>query len=71
MCESPGKIHSLYNEKKISDFPSPARMSPTKVSLPDIIQIFPARERWVSASGDIPAGDRKIANLFYSEHTTG
>jgi hypothetical protein len=30
---------------------------------PGIIEFFPARESWVS---DIPAGDGKIANLFYS-----
>ncbi len=37
-----------YTVKKVSDFPVPSR-------------VFPARESLVS---DIPAGDRKIANLF-------
>jgi hypothetical protein len=49
--------------KKVSDFPVPSRMSPTKLSLAgnNLITVFPARESLVS---DIPAGDAKIANLF-------
>jgi hypothetical protein len=42
-------------QKRLSIFPSPAGMSLTK--------LFPARESLVS---DIPAGDGKIINLFYS-----
>jgi hypothetical protein len=48
-------------------FPSPAGMSLTKLSLGgnyDVIyKLFPSRESLVS---DIPAGDGKMANLFYS-----
>jgi hypothetical protein len=45
----------LYNVKKIIDFPVPSR----NVSN----QTLPARESLIS---DIPAGDGKIDNLFYS-----
>jgi hypothetical protein len=44
-------------------FPSPARMSLTKLFLPEIIWLFPPRESLLS---DISAGDGKINNLFYS-----
>ncbi len=43
-------IFKLYTVKKVMDWPG-------------IIQLFPARESLIS---DIPAGDGKIANLFYS-----
>jgi len=52
-------VRERYNVKKVSDFPSPAEMSLTKLSLAGNI----VRESLVS---DIPAGDRKIANIFYS-----
>ncbi len=42
-------------------------MSPTKLSLAGIIKLFPVRESLV---GDIPAGDREIAYLFYSVVTS-
>jgi hypothetical protein len=51
--------------KKSMIFPSPAGMSLTKFS-PCLgeIKLFPARGSFIS---DIPSGDRKIVNLFYSE----
>jgi hypothetical protein len=42
-------------------FPSPAGMSQTKLPLARKNYIIPARESLV---GDIPAGDRKMPNLF-------
>ncbi len=50
-----------YTVKKISDFPVPSWDVTTP--WPGIIELFPARDSLVS---DIPAGDGKIANLFYS-----
>ena len=44
-------------------FPSPAGMSLTNLSLAGKNLIIPARE---SLASDIPAGDGKIVNLFYS-----
>ncbi len=38
-------------------------MSLTKLSLAGIVKLFPPRDSLVS---DIPAGDRKNDNLFYS-----
>jgi hypothetical protein len=38
-------------------------MSLTIISLAGIIKLFPARDSLVS---DIPAGDRKIINLFFT-----
>jgi hypothetical protein len=66
------KIHvksSLYigptlHCKKIIVFPVPSR-DPNS-HWPGIIKLFPARESLVS---DIPAGDRKNDNLFYSVAT--
>ena len=44
-------------------------MSLTKLSLgPDIILLFPARESLVS---DFPAGEGKIANLFFNSVASG
>jgi hypothetical protein len=57
------KFH--YSVKNVSDFPVPSR-DVTYQTLPawlGIIKLFPARESLVS---DIPAGDGKIANIFYS-----
>ncbi len=50
--------------KKVSDFPVPSR-DVTNQTLPglDLFQLFLPRESLVS---DIPAGDGKISNLFYS-----
>jgi hypothetical protein len=52
-----------YTVKKVSDFPFLAGMSRTKLSLAGDIKFFPSRESLIS---DIPAGDEKIANLFYT-----
>jgi hypothetical protein len=57
----------LYTVKRLAIFPSPAGMSLTKL-WPEIIKLFPARENLVS---DIPAGDGKIANRFYSDILSG
>jgi hypothetical protein len=43
-------------------------MSLTILLWPGIIKLFPARE-WLES--DIPAGDRKIDNLFYSDIVEG
>ncbi len=51
----------LHCKKRSVIFPSPAGMSLTKFSLAGNIHILPDRESLVS---DIPAGDRKIVNLF-------
>ncbi len=53
----------LHCKKWLAIFPSPAGMSLTKLSLAgnNQITVFPAWENLVS---DIPARDRKIANLF-------
>ncbi len=50
----------FYTVKMLAIFPSPARLSLTKVSLAEknLITVFPARE---SLDNDIPAGDGKIA----------
>jgi hypothetical protein len=56
---------SSYTVKKISDFPVPS-WDVTK-------QTLPGRECFKGEFGysDIPAGDRKIANLFYSVYDEG
>ncbi len=66
-CAGPHCTGRLYwplvlHCKKISDFPIPAGMSLTKPSQPGN-NLFPP---WESLVSDIPAGDDKIANLFYS-----
>jgi len=57
----------MHTVKKVSDIPIPAGMSLTKLSLGRnnlfMTSLYPPRERLVS---DIPAGDWKLANLFYS-----
>jgi hypothetical protein len=55
----------MYTVKKVTIFPSPAGLSLTKLSLDgnNYCTLFPARE---SLGSDIPAGDRKVAKLFYS-----
>jgi hypothetical protein len=58
------KIHC---KKRLSIFPSPAGMSPTKSPWPGRIKLFPTRESLVV---DIPAGDGKIIMLFYSVLST-
>ncbi len=50
-------------KKRLAIFPSPARMSLTKLSLAGKSLIIPGQGEFVC---DIPAGDGKIANLFYS-----
>jgi hypothetical protein len=54
---------TVYTVKKVKDFPSPAGMSLTRLSLDGntVVKLFPSRESLVS---DIPTGDGKIANLF-------
>jgi hypothetical protein len=51
----------LHCKKRFANFPSPAGMSLTKLFLDG--NNFPSRERLVN---DIPAGDGKIVNLFFS-----
>ncbi len=55
-------IYSSYTVKRVSDFPVPSWMSLTKLPLPGLIKLFPARESLIC---DIPAGDGKITNLFF------
>jgi hypothetical protein len=53
-----------YTVKKFNDFPIPSRdVTITKLSVARNNLIIPGQKSVVS---DIPAGDRKIANLFYS-----
>ncbi len=60
-------IAEKRGKKSFSIFPSPARMSLTKLSLGgnnDVTHnLFPPRESLVS---DIPAGDRNIEKLFFT-----
>ncbi len=57
--------HSLHRKKKVREFPVPSRDVTTKLSLGgnnDVItELFLPRGSLVS---DIPAGDRKLVNLF-------
>jgi hypothetical protein len=56
--------HKTLHCKKGSRFSRPQpRCHLPNSPCPGIIKLFPARERLVS---DIPAGDGKIENLFYS-----
>jgi hypothetical protein len=53
-----------YTVKKVNDFPVPRRdVTDQTIPWPEIIKFFPARENLVS---DIPAGDGKSINFFYS-----
>ncbi len=53
-----------YTVKKVSDFPVYSwDVTYPNSPWPGVIKLFLARESLVS---DIPAGDVKIANLFYS-----
>jgi hypothetical protein len=58
-------VEKLHCKKRLAVFPIPLGMSLTSnQTLPGreyVIKLFPARESLVS---DIPAGDRKTANLF-------
>ncbi len=56
-------LDSVHWKKRLAIFPSPAGMSLTKLFLDGNFQIFSARESLVS---DIPAGDGKNDNHFYS-----
>jgi hypothetical protein len=56
-----GLLPTLY--KRLAVLPSAAGMSLAKLSLGDIIKCFPARESLVS---NIPAGEGKTDNFFYS-----
>ncbi len=59
-----GCLSCVHWKKRLAIFPSQAGMSLTKLFLAwKIIKLFPGRESLVS---DIPAGDGKIDNLFYS-----
>jgi hypothetical protein len=53
-----------FDTNTVTDFPVPSRYV-TNQTLPDgdLSKLFPTRESLVS---DIPAGDGKISNLFYS-----
>ncbi len=57
---------TVHCEKRLAIFPSPAagRHLPN-FPWPGKIKLFTARESLVPVS-DIPAGDRKIVDLFYS-----
>jgi hypothetical protein len=50
-------------QKKLAIFPSPAKMSLTKLSLAGKNSIIPTQGELAI---DIPAGDGKIANLFFT-----
>jgi hypothetical protein len=54
---------TAHTVKRSMIFPSPAWMSLTKLSLAVIIKLFLARDSLVS---DIPAGDRKNDNPFFT-----
>jgi hypothetical protein len=54
-------LKKVHCKKRLAIFPSPAGMSTTKLSR--VWNKFPARESLVS---DIPTGDGKIANLFFT-----
>jgi hypothetical protein len=56
------QYRTVHCKKRITIFPSPAGMSPWQ----GIIKLFLAREGLVS---DIPAGDGKIANLFFTVYS--
>jgi hypothetical protein len=59
--------NQIHCKKRLTIFPSPFGMSLTKLSLEGNKELFQARESLVN---DIPAGDGKLANLFYSvEHS--
>ncbi len=53
---------SIHRKKRFTSFPSPAGTSPTKLPL----GIIPAQGEFGS---DIPAGDGKLANLFFTVYT--
>jgi len=57
----------IHCKKRVSDFPVPSR-DVTNQTLPDRekIKLFLSRESFVS---DIPVGDVKIANLFFTVYT--
>ena len=56
-----GEINTV--KKRLAVILSPARMSLTKLSLAGNNLIIPGQGEFVS---EIPAGDRKIIDLFYS-----
>ncbi len=59
-------VQSIHCKKRLTIFPSPAGMSQTNApwrGIIYVIAVYSARESLVS---DIPAGDEKIANFFYS-----
>ncbi len=58
----------LHCKKRLAVFQSPAGMSLTKLSLTGSNLIIPIRESLVS---DIPAGDGKTNNFFYSVRSSG
>jgi hypothetical protein len=57
----------LHRKKRLSSFPSPAGMSLTKLPLGRnnsvMTSLFPPKGEFGS---DIPAGDGKLANLFFT-----
>jgi hypothetical protein len=58
---------NLHCKKKVNNFPIPQPgchpPPPSDSPCPGIIKLIPTRESLVS---NIPAGDEKIVNLFYS-----
>ncbi len=59
-------IRHACTVKKVRDFPSPAGMSLTKLSMAGINSIIPGQRGLVS---DIQAGNGKNDNLFYSAYS--
>jgi hypothetical protein len=53
----------LHCKKRLAVFLFPAGMSLTNSPWPEIIKVFPPRESLIS---DIPAGDGKTANIFFT-----
>jgi hypothetical protein len=55
---------NVHCKQKVRDFSVPSRdVNNQTSSWPGIIKLFPDRE---SLDSDIPAGDRKITNLFFT-----
>ncbi len=57
-------LSSYTVKKSLAIFPSPAGISPTKLTLASINLIIPHLFVVIMVS-DIPAGEGKIANLFF------
>ncbi len=61
------RLESTHRKKKVHEFSSPSGMSLTKLPLGrnNYDVIIPAQGEFGS---DIPAGDEKLANLFYGAY---